>query len=462
MSELEKIGSDHLDDLCIGRRRLINRGRGHHSSRIGGRTVIANVMRITAAIAVAAVSATALAQSLSQREVINIALLANPALKAARARWEMMKERMPQARAWEDLRAAADFRVQRSVQVPPNSFMDETFMLEQEVPFSGKNMSRGRAATAEAFAAFEEFRRVRLDLVMKVRSAYARWANACAQLEVNRRNSDLLGQFVQISRSRYEAGSATQPDVLGAQTENARLLEMRADIERQISEAESALNLLMNRPPQAPLGRPEKFVMRERELASLQSLQTTALAQRPEIHKAQRRVEAEKARLQLANRQWLPDPAVNVKAQRYNSAAEGISEVDVGLSVPIPWTNYRKYSAAVNEARKSLETAEQELAAARAETLALVRDQVKKIRTAAEQYRFYDSQILPLARQSVEATRAGYEASTGGFLELATARRTLQDAESAALNRVAEYEIARAELDALIGSETSTAEGSKE
>ena len=74
------------------------------------------------------------------------------------------------------------------------------------------------------------------------------------------------------------------------------------------------------------------------------------------------------------------------------------------------------------------------------ETLGLVRDQLKKIQTSANQYELYRDDILPLARQTIDATRAAYEASTGGFLELITARRTLQDAESAALNRLVEYE----------------------
>ena len=131
-------------------------------------------------------------------------------VKASRAKWEMMKARVPQARAWEDLRAGGEFRVERSVSVPPNSFMDQTAMLEQEVPISGKNLSRGRAATAEARAAFEDFRRTKLDAIMRARSAYARLANGYAQLEVNRRNTDLLDQFVQISRKvRNRRGHAS-------------------------------------------------------------------------------------------------------------------------------------------------------------------------------------------------------------------------------------------------------------
>jgi cobalt-zinc-cadmium efflux system outer membrane protein len=392
--------------------------------------------------------------TLTEREVIRAVLRENQTLKAALAKWEMMKARVPQAKAWEDLRAGVDWRAERSVNVPPNSFMDQTAMLEQEIPISGKNRSRSRAATAEARGAFEDLRRIELDLIMRARSAYARLANGYAQLEVNRRNTELLNQFVQISRSRYEAGVATQADVLLAQTDAAKLLEAQADIERQISQEQSALNVLMNRLAQAPLGRPSKLVFTA-EALSLESLAASAIALRPELRRAQSRIDVERFRLELANRQWFADPALNVKAQRYNSAAQAVSEVDVGVSIPVPWLNWKKYSAGVLEARKSVEDAERQFDAAHVETLGLVRDQLKKIETSAKQYELYRRDILPLARQTIDATRSAYEASTGGFLELITARRTLQDAESAALNRLVEYEVAIAELDAIIGRGTT-------
>jgi Outer membrane protein len=417
--------------------------RKHHCAIIAGGTF--------AAVAMLLVSANAQRTgTLTEREVTRAVLQENQTLKASLAKWEMMKARVPQARAWEDLRAGVDWRAERSVNVPPNSFMDQTAMLEQEVPISGKNRSRSRAATAEARAAFEDLRRMELDLIMRARSAYARLANGYAQLEVNRRNTELLNQFVQISRSRYEAGVATQADVLLAQTDAAKLLEAQADIERQISQEQSALNVLMNRTAQAPLSRPSELIFTPQAL-SLESLQTSAIALRPELRRAQSRIDAERFRLELANRQWFPDPALNVKAQRYNSAAQAVSEVDVGVSIPVPWLNWKKYSAGVLEARKSVEDAERQFDAARVETLGLVRDQLKKIETSAKQYELYRDDILPLARQTIDATRTAYEASTGGFLELITARRTLQDAESAALNRLVEYDVAIAELDAIIG-----------
>ncbi len=398
------------------------------------------------------------ADTLSQGEVVNTVLRENPTIKAARAKWEMMKARVPQAGAWEDLRFGVDSVTGRFVDIPPNSFMDQTVMLEQELPVSGKNRSRARAATAEAGATFEELRREELDVVARSLVAFARLANGYAQLEVNRRNQELLNQLVQISRSRYETGTVTQTDVLLAQTEAAKLLETRAQIERDISEAQSALNVLLNRSAQQSLGRPVALIFKARDL-SLEKLQATAMARRPELQKAQSRIEAEKYRLQLASRQWIPDPTLNVKAQRYNEAVQAASEVDVGISIPLPWLNQKKYGSGVLEARKSVEIAQREFEAARTETLGMVRDQLKKIETAANQYEIYRDKVLPLARQSVGAGRAAYESNSGGFLELNIVRRALQDAESTALLHLTDYEAALAELDAIVGNSVALQNG---
>src|SRR5258708_11708167 len=102
--------------------------------------------------------------SLSIGEVLRDLLANNPSLKAARANWEAMKQRVPQARAWEDLRSEFDTVAGRFVSIPPNSFTDQKLVVEQPVPLSGKNLLRGKAAEAEAIAAFREFRRRALDL----------------------------------------------------------------------------------------------------------------------------------------------------------------------------------------------------------------------------------------------------------------------------------------------------------
>ena len=389
---------------------------------------------------------------LSLDKVTNVVLENNPAIKAAQEKWQAMKARVPQAAAWEDLRAEARSRVARYVSIPPNAFTDQSFKLQQEVPISGKNLSRARAATAEAGAAFEDFRRTELDVLSRARAAFHRLANEYAQLEVNQRNVDLLNQFAEVNRQRYEVGNASQADVLTAQTDAAKLLEAQSDIFRRISDAQSQLNVLMNRPAQSPLAQPSQIPFQSPHF-SLQALQAAALSARPEMQRAQNRVEAERFRVELANRQWFPDPTLDVQAQRYNETGQAVSELDVGVSIGLPFLNQRKYSATVTEARRNFESAQHELEATRTETLGLVRDQLTKIETAAHHYELYSDKILPLARQAVQSNRVAYETSSANFLELITAQRVLQDVESAHVNHLADYQVAVAELDAIVGIE---------
>lgn len=360
-----------------------------------------------------------------------------------------MKKRVPQARAWEDTMAGVD--LERHGTTRFDTFTDAEWMIAQEIPLSGKNLSRGRTATAEAAQSFEELRRAELDAISRARGAYFRLANGHAQLAINRENSDLLTQFAEISRVKYEAGIQTQSDVLLAETEVAKLLQTQADLEREVSDQESALNVLMNRPAQAPLAQPIALAFEPLRM-SAEEVRELALARRPEIARALKGVEAEQGRVQLARRLWFPDPRLRVEARQFNGA-NGIQEYDTGIFFNVPWINFSKYSAGVSEAQNTLEKSRLDLEAARSEVLGLVRDQLKKIETAARNYELFQNKIVPLARQTIESTRAGYVSDKTGFLELITARRNLQDAQSAALNHLAEHQVAIAELRAIIGAD---------
>src|SRR6266849_1307827 len=67
--------------------------------------------------------------SLTIGEVLRVLIANNPSLKAARANWEAMKQRVPQARAWEDLRSEFDTVAGRFVSIPPNAFTDQKMVV---------------------------------------------------------------------------------------------------------------------------------------------------------------------------------------------------------------------------------------------------------------------------------------------------------------------------------------------
>jgi len=376
----------------------------------------------------------------------------NPAIKEAENRWRAAKARVTQASAWDDLKVSGDSRVKRFVEIPPNAFMDQSATVEQLIPVTGKNLARARGAAAEALSVFEEVRRAELDVIAKARASYFRLANAYEQLEINSKNLVSLRQIADISRSRYEGGLESAANVLVAETDYSKLLETRRDLERNLSDAQSQLNALMNRDAFAPLDAPATAAIHLPKL-SLANLREVVLAQRPEMQMARAKIDLEKSRLQLAHRAWIPDPALMVKGQRYNDAAQTVSELDAGISFTVPWLNPRKYSAGVREARENVGAAEQAFDREEKEALRLLRDQLEKIETAHHHVDLFRDKLVPQARQAFEATRFSYESGKASFLDWITAQRNLRDIESTAREHLTDYQVAVAELEAVTGAE---------
>jgi len=389
---------------------------------------------------------------ISLREVTKVVLANNPAIKQAENRWRAAVQRVRQANAWDDPRIAGDSRVRRFVDVPPNAFMDQSLTVEQLIPITGKNLLRGRAAAAEALSIFEEVRRAELDVIAKARASFFRLANAYEQLEINSKNLVSLRQIADISRSKYETGVESTANALVAETDYSKLLETRRDLERNLSDAQSQLNALMNRDAFAPLGTPAAANINEANL-SLSRLRAITLAQRPEVQMAHAKIDSEKSKLQLARRAWIPDPALMLKGQRYNDASQAVSELDAGVSFTVPWVNPSKYSAGVREARENVGAAEQGLDREQKEALRLLRDQLEKIETAHHHVELFRDKLVPQARQAFEATRLSYESGKASFLDWISAQRNLRDIEATAREHLADYQIAVADLEAVTGTE---------
>ena len=375
----------------------------------------------------------------------------NPALKEARAKFEAMKQRVPQAAAWEDLKVSAGSRVGRFVDVARNSFTDQMVSVEQMIPLSGKNQRRARIASIEAVAMVEEIRRKQFDLFAKAKSSFHRLASAHALLDLNSADEASLSQTVEITRAKFQVGGSSQAEVLSAENEVTKLRETRKDLEQKLSEDETQLSVLMGRDPFKPLGRLADAASKPAHF-SVAHLKALVVSNRPEVRMAEVNVQLARAKLDLARREWIPDPALSVQAQRYNGASQPVSEVSVGVSITLPWLNGGKYRAQEKEAAGGIEAAQRALEAARTESLGMLRDQLRKIETNHHHVELYRDQLIPTARQTVEANRAGYETNKPGFLELIMSQRNLREMQSMYQQHIADYEIVVAELEAIIGA----------
>jgi outer membrane protein TolC len=401
-------------------------------------------------------------QALSLDSVVSEVLGNHPTLGAARANWDALLARVPQARAWQD------------AQVGLNVLRHTEWMAGQTLPLSGRNRERARAACAEADAALADLQRRELDLIGRARAAYYRYANAYAQLDLNRQQETVLNQTAELCWEKQRTGKRTEVDALTAQADLAMLLEARLDIEREISDSQSQLNVLMNRPAQGELDPPRPLSFKPLILPryapppSLHGpregqfrfnwplfqveMQSRALAERPELVEAQHRIEASQAGYRYAQRAWFPDPQLRFEMRQDPDAAESRNEYVLGVAFDLPGLNFNKYRAVVREGNSRLESARCSLAALQAEALGIVRNQVKKIETLQNHYEFHRDRIVPQWQQTVQAAQTAYAADRVSILELLAPLRALREAESVLQHHLAEYWTAVAELEAVVGT----------
>ncbi len=397
---------------------------------------------------------------ISLREVTSVVLANNPAIQQALKKWGAAKARVTQEAAWDDLRVSGSSRAARFVDVAPNAFTDQIASVEQLIPITGKNLVHARIAAADAVVAFEEARREQLDVLSKTRASYFRLVNAYAQLELNRKNLVSLRQIAEVSRSRYEVGKANAAEPLAGEVEASKLLESEQDILRNISAEQSQLNVLMNRDAFAAIAQPKETKIKS-TLPSMEQARALTLANRPEIKIAQAKIDMEDSRLDLSRRNWIPDPAVTVQAQRYNDSRQAASELDAGVSFTVPWVNPRKYSAAVRESKENLAAAQHASERANTESLGLLRDALQKVHTAKHHADLFRDKLVPQARQAFEANQFSYETGKASFLEWITAQRNLRDLEAMGQQHIADYYAALAELEAVVGADLNLFPSSK-
>ena len=393
--------------------------------------------------------------SVSLEEVTQQALGKNPRIAAARARWQMAIQRIPQESAWEDPKLNFRSLLGRFVQVPANGFTDQMVSLEQSIPISGKNRSRGRVAAAEAIAAFQELRREELDVVAKARSAFFELANDYELLELNKAEGTSLSQTTANTRTKFEVGKATESDILVAQIEQQKTTEERQELEQKLSNDETTLKVSMNIDAFAPFGRPK---MQELHTVDLdpQKLRAQLSLNNPEVLRAYAQVAAAQSRYQLAKREWIPDPAVSIQADHYNAGSQLASEVSGGISVSLPWFNEQKYSAGEREAFDDLTAVKGALEMVRNEAVGKLRDQLQKLQTLHHHVDIYANSLIPSAEQSVSANQSEYERDSASFKNLLTSLRNRWEIEAAYHQHLTDYQIALADLESLLGSKLGT------
>jgi len=394
--------------------------------------------------------------TLTLSSVLEEARRANPALQAARKRWEASRARIIQEATLDKPRIDFERMYGPRNENPISGAEEKNVVISQEVPFPTTLYLRSRRAKERAAQAEAAYRAREWDVISQTQKAWSMLYMAHHAIHIYSDNAELMRQMARAAESRYASGSASQTDVLKAQTELSRMLNMLVTMEQEKETARAMLNTLMNRPPQTPLEMPA-----EPSLAlpkqTVEDLQAQALQKRPDLQGSQSELAQSRTSLALARSEYLPDFMLGY---RRRDMATGMDSHDAMLGITVPlW--FWKQNAMVREMKAEREMAEADYQSMTNMALYDVKNLLVRVQTAHRLVELYQTSILPQAQQSLKISRAGYQSGRASFLDMLDAARTLLTFRLEHYQHISEYVQFLADLERAVGVRLTPQTGSQ-
>ncbi|MDQ6954023.1 MAG: TolC family protein, partial [Mariprofundaceae bacterium] len=179
--------------------------------------------------------------------------------------------------------------------------------ISQKIPFPGKLDLRADVADFLADAADLDTDEFKLQLISRVKSSWWNIFYLDRALETVKRNKQLLRQFIRIAETKYKVGQGLQQDVLLAQLELSKLLDVAIQLKAARRQEEARLNVLLNRPALLAIQLPATVDEVLPTLAAESELAELAITSRPLLAKQDRFIDAAHSRVALAEKDYYPD-----------------------------------------------------------------------------------------------------------------------------------------------------------
>src|SRR5213594_2104275 len=181
------------------------------------------------------------------------------------------------------------------------------FGLRQRVPFFGKRALKSDIAGSEVRMAEEELRAKQVEVVAKVKNAYADYFLVGKSIEIAQGHLELIRQVSLTAENLYKVGKAPQQDIIKALLEQTDLLNRLNMAERELETTKARLNTLLNLHPGTQLGPPAEASL-IRLLLSFDDLERLAVENNPELQGMEQNVRRSEKVIELAQRnQKYPD-----------------------------------------------------------------------------------------------------------------------------------------------------------
>ena len=307
------------------------------------------------------------------------------------------------------------------------------------------DLERG-VAEADADAAWHRSHAIEIDLVARVKTAFAQYNAAQRAVALSKSLKQRVDQLLELLRLRYGASSVEQEDVIKAELEAANAA---ADVARREGEAKSTaarLNALIGRDARSPLGAPKGFPSLKTKL-TLAGVQDLARASNPQLAATHAQVRSATTAKKLTDLNYYPDITAGANfVQRQTGENSGMFML--GFTVPL---QYEAKDAEQRAASASVGAAQARNEALRIRLDGEVAEAWFRLEAVRKAIRIFEQRQLPPAKLSIETARSGFDAGTTSLAALLDSERRLRAIELELLGLKIEEQSRYADLERLAG-----------
>lgn len=325
--------------------------------------------------------------------------------------------------------------------------------LRQKLPFPGQLGSQRKAARSAASAAGSSLTDESLRIAAAVEQAWVELGFAQRALDITDQNIDLVRQLAKIAEAKYRVGEGLQQDVIRAQVTLTELLDERLSRTAQIVTAESGLAELLDLPPRTSFPKTDPLLDASPlpDLgALLDQLETTS----PGLRAVSEQIVEAEHRKRAARLEGYPDfdlgVGYRIRAQVPGDPVNGEDFLSAGITVRLP-VDRKRWRAEVAEAEAEHRRAKAHYRSLRAGLRDVLQSQFAALVRADSEIALLRDGLVPQARQSLDASRSGYEVNKVDFLSLIDSQVSLLDAQLRLERSIADRRAAFAAVEASAG-----------
>jgi outer membrane protein TolC len=385
------------------------------------------------------------------------ALAQNPEISASNEKWQMLVAKARGTGAFDD--PMLMLKIQSAMINDPFAFdKDEqtakVIGISQMIPSFGKRDLQKKGAEQEVKSAEWELAERKVELRRMVQDAWAQLAQVENDLRLVTENIALLDTLNQFAETGYSTGMVRQYEVLRTHIERSRMEEMRIGLEQRQKSLAAMFAALLHRPMDAPPPVVNGAIVPVK--ASATELEELAFRSRPELFARTARLEQARTSETLARREYYPDFTLSfeyMQRDAFSGETESMGDdmYSAGVTFNLP-VQLKKRRAMVAEAQAQGRMAEAEIELLRHEIRRGISDTLARLTASASMAQLYESGIVPQAEFATETLLSSFKVGKGDLMSVLDSRMKFFGFRQKYYAFVAEHQMQRAELEALVGA----------